>query len=687
MKLLTFFLEGGFRLIYDLPSIEKKQIELAQEQHLYRIERDRLKPRFFLYTSYPTINYYGLDLTETKKFICADVMARFQRYLGKNVLFSVGYDNLSNEIYNVAAKLGKTAHSFNIAGFLPYQKQLRLLDISFDSSGELCLNSEEYTYFVQKFFYHLLDQELIKQEVGYLVYDDKKVYQPYEYQQDGDEFFDLYSRPLQASKRPIFTLEISSIKKDVYKIIDHLPLQEKSELLAKLGYYEGLRIVLNTTNDNQITLDLGDPELFFGISYLVINPQLLDVNPYLDGVEIASSSVIGEELIYSGVDAINYVNNYQIPIFVSKRFKDAIHLGIPSFSEEDEFLANHYDLPFLPIFDFIDGQKVLVNSHFLNGYSLGEARKLIIEQMVSVGIGESYSDFKTNRLVISSPFRFGIPIPLYNDLKKTNIPLIYNLKHEVRMYQGEIADKNLVKDFFNSDFAKGMIINALRLKEETGIMDFETKEALEQVTRFPNIDCSFYKQENYANELAWQIVFAALFKKYYVESFAYEYKKIVLIENVLDENAQTICRDNNNLISLDELLTKYGSTVVRVAFVNNLKENNLFSLSQLDESGRLIERVIKAFYYPIDDNCYDLESAYQCLLYSSKEWLSRGEVQKFFALLLEFVEKVHLVKHISHNQSKGLLIMMSVIMPSLAEQIKKDVLNLKEPLVFYSWPE
>ena len=94
-------------MIYDLPKIELKQIEAANKNRLYRIERDRLKTRTFIYLNYPIVNYYGLNISDAKKYIYADFIARFERLLGRNVLFSLGYNNNDSSLLKVSSTLDK----------------------------------------------------------------------------------------------------------------------------------------------------------------------------------------------------------------------------------------------------------------------------------------------------------------------------------------------------------------------------------------------------------------------------------------------------------------------------------------------------------------------------------------------------------------------------------------------------
>ena len=78
---------------------------------------------------------------------------------------------------------------------------------------------------------------------------------------------------------------------------------------------------------------------------------------------------------------------------------------------------------------------------------------------------------------------------------------------------------------------------------------------------------------------------------------------------------------------------------------------------------------------------------YQRMVDTCNMYAKERNFTMYMTMIESFVKKVHEVKHISRAQAKGLLIILSVILPSLSEQIKEDVLNLREPLYYYSWPE
>ena len=178
-------------MIYDLKTIESKQIAKAHKMRLYKVERDRLKSRFFIYVKYPVVNYHGLNLSEARKFVYSDFVARYERLTGRNVLFSIGYNNLCPTIYSSAGKLDKPLYNFCASQFATYQKELHLLDVSFDEEKEILLNQDDYIKYVQQVFLFLYDKKLITLKHGNVVYNESKIFQKGQYYENGGKYFSL----------------------------------------------------------------------------------------------------------------------------------------------------------------------------------------------------------------------------------------------------------------------------------------------------------------------------------------------------------------------------------------------------------------------------------------------------------------------------------------------------------------
>ncbi len=682
-------------MIYDLPKIEAIQIEKAHKDRLYRVERDRLKSRCFIYLNYPKINYHGLNLNEAKRYVYADFIARYERMVGRNVLFSIGYNNIDSSIFHSINKFDKPLYNFCASQFLLYQKELKLLDISFDEEKEIILSDEEYIKYVQQVFLFLYEKNLISLKHGKIVYDEKKIYQKGEYYIEDGKYFSLTNDKLECAERNYYVLKISSIKKDLEKEIENLNISQSSKLLLlnRFCYQQELKIKCNTTTLEEVVIIMENPEFICGISYICLNPSYIDIKPFItkdeyDNIDGFISS-ISNKLLYTGANLINPIINNQIPIFVSTKFDEKVHIGIPSLSDFEENLVNEYELDFNPVFDYINGECILVNSGRFNGLNLTEAHEVISDYLVEEGIATLTKEIKLEELVISSFVKFGIPVPLHVDQSPAQIPVVYNLRHDVRVELGELADKSLVREFLCDDFVKYLLPNAIRLKDETGILDFESIEAINEIGLFRNLDLSLLKSDEYLSDILWNLVFNCLFARYYAVGFDCPFKEFLFVKPILDNNLQPMHRNNNNLVSISNLICEKGASVIRAyyAVCGCNEEDTIYSSADIEEVSELVDKIVKVYYYPIDDSCIELAISYQKLIENTKLFALQFDFKNYFESIIAFVKKVHEIKHISRAQAKGLLIILSIITPSLAEQIKQDVLNLKDPLYFYSWPE
>lgn len=682
-------------MAYDLFKIEFEQINKAMKNRLYRIERDRLKPRYFIYLDYPLCNYYGLNISDAKGYVYADFIARYKRLTGKNVLFSVGYNNTTSSILNITSMLDKPLPSFEASGFLAYQKEFKLLEIGFDEEKEIVFNSDEYISFIQKVFQFLYEKNLISLKNGLVVFDDERVYQKGEYYSEGEQYYSLNGTKLKSKIKNYYSLNIKTIQKELFNMIETLELSslQKQILLERVMCYKSLKFNCQTTNDIFLEIKMEKPEYICGLSFVVLNPNFVDVKPFINPSEYDEIQDLiyesKDDMLFSGTYLLSPIVGNDIPIFISTKFDDAIHLGIPSVNEIDEFLANTYDLEYNPIFDYINGEKVLVNSGKFNGMNLLEAHESITNYLIENYNADTYSYFALDELNISSMHKFGIPVPLRNDHSFAKVPVIYNLKHDVKLEQGDLADRVLVKDFLCDDFVNGLIINAIRLKGDTGILDFESRLALDEIGLFRKIDISLFKNSNYSNNLLWLLIFDVLLKKYYVSSFEYPIKKMIMLKPILDKNLQHMNREKNNLVSVNELLTKYGSSILRLYYASNpiTNEGEIFDILDVEYCKEIVDKIIKIFSFPFNEKNNELDSDYENMINECRKNAKVFDFASYLESIICFINRVHSAKFITKKQAKGLLIVLSVLTPALAEHLKEEYLNLKEPLVFYSWPE
>ena len=679
-------------MIYDLLSVEKIQIEKAQKERLYKVERDRLKPRYFLYTNYPKVNYFGLNLSEAKRFVYSDFIVRYQRLIGKNVLFSIGFNNLDSSIYHNANILDKPVSNFIETQYKMYRDELSSLEISFDKEKEIIYSDPNYIKYVQEVFRYLYNKKIISLKHGIIVYNEKKIFQKGEYYEENGKYFSNTGEKLKYSYGNYYALSLKEIKKQMKNMVDNLDVSQtvKLCLLDSLCYRSELQIKCMTTADEILEINMLNPEFICGISYISLNPKYMDIKPFISYDECGDYDEfvnnISDGLLYTGTFLINPIINNKIPIFVSNKFDEKVHVGIPSLSDSEENYVLQNELDFNPVIDYINDECVLVNSGRFNGLSLLEAHEAITQSLIEEEIAVITKDIQLEELIVSSKIKFGIPVPLHIDNSLATLPVVYDFAHDVKLEDGKLPNKTLVKEFICDEFVNHLLPNAIRLKSNTGIMEFTSKEAYDELGVFKYANTCVVEANNYLKELLWNVVFNCLF---YEDGRNCEFKNIAFVKPILDKNSLVMQRENSNLISVGDLIKQYGSTIIRSYYaITGLEcESPVYDDNDLIELNGLINEIIKVFYYPIDDMCVDLDIAYQRFIDGANMYARKVDFKSYFDEIIKFIKKVHEIKHISRAQAKGLLIVLSVIVPSLAEQIKQDVLNLREPLYYYSWPE
>ena len=424
----------------------------------------------------------------------------------------------------------------------------------------------------------------------------------------------------------------------------------KDDVLKGLGYQTGLEITFNLTNDEILTLNILKPETLFGISFIVINPTLMDIEKYINPDE----EIVGI-FAYSGVDLINHFAGVNIPIFISENYDEAIHIGIPSESERDEMLASNFDLPYYPIYDYIDGKKVLVNSRFLNGYKIKDAREKMIDICIKNHGAKYFETFLNDEIIISSALSFGIPIPLTNDLKIIDKTLVYDLRYEIRV-SDDVIVKNAVKDFLNPLFLEMFSMHAAMIYSEVGYDHLDSfsdqvdavvlsRDKLKQVGYYL-LGEKLLKQIGLANPLS--------------------IKKIKVFDTLSFNN-------------FGEFLDTSGSSIIRIL---SLLENGEKSL---EEAKNIISLLIDISGYSQDSNGLDKE-----FLELKEKLLDAVKYYNFceyLELLVSYMKKVRKIKKIPYAQLKSLIISFSVITPALCEELRRSYLRLQSPLCYYNFFE
>ena len=441
---------------YDFTAIEAKWQKEWEEKKLFKAETGGDKEKFYGLIEFPFPSGVGLHVGHARPYTAMDVIARKKRMEGYNVLFPMGYDAFGLPTENYAIKNHihpRTVTEKNVATF---RGQLKALGYSFDWDREINTTDPKYYKWTQWIFLQMFKRGLAykaKMPVNWCT--SCKCVLANEEVVEG--VCERCGSPVIRKERSQWMLGITQYADRLIDDLEGLDFIDrvKAQQINWIGRSYGAQVRFDSTLGDPITVFTTRPDTLFGATYMVLSPEHALVEKWLprltnadeirayQALAAAKSDMERTELNkdktgvkLEGVMGINPVNGKQIPIFISDyvlaTYGTGAIMAVPAHDTRDWEFAKKFDLPIVEVIAggdveqaaFTDVQTgVLVNSDFLNGLSVAEAKKAIIAWLTERGIGESKKNFKLRDWVFSRQRYWGEPIPVVHCAKCGTVAL------------------------------------------------------------------------------------------------------------------------------------------------------------------------------------------------------------------------------------------------------------------------
>ncbi len=449
---------------YDFKGIEKKWQQRWLDEKTFAAKDDYSLPKYFALVEFPYPSGNGLHVGHPRPYTALDIVARKRRMQGYNVLFPMGWDAFGLPTENFAMKNhihpAKVTHD-NVQRF---KKQLQSLGFSFDWDREVNTTDPEYYKWTQWIFLQLYKHGLAyKKEMAVNFCTSCKVVLANEEVVNG-----VCERCGAQVVRKVKSQWMLAITKYAQRLLDDLDSLDyiervKTQQRNWIGRSTGAEVSFGTTAGDDMVVFTTRPDTLFGATYMVMAPEhefidkwsslltnLDEVKAYRD--EAARKSDFERtELVkdktgvqLKGVRAINPVNGKEIPIFISDyvlaSYGTGAIMAVPAHDTRDYEFAKAFSLPIIEVVSGGDVSKeaftdcasgTMVNSDFLNGLSVDEAKVKIKEWLIANGKGTEKVNFKLRDWVFSRQRYWGEPIPIvYCDkcgevaLPESELPLL-----------------------------------------------------------------------------------------------------------------------------------------------------------------------------------------------------------------------------------------------------------------------
>ena len=475
---------------YNPAAIESKWQQAWEDSGVFHAQDDFSKPKFYGLIEFPYPSGAGLHAGHPRSNTAMDIIARKRRMEGYNVLFPIGWDAFGLPAENYAIKNNIHPAVVTEANINHFREQLKSLGFSFDYSREVNTTDPAYYKWTQWIFLQLFKQGLAyKSEMPINYCTSCKVGLANEEVVNGR--CERCGGEVVHKVKSQWMLRITDYAQKLLDGLDGLDFLDKIKAQQRnwIGRSEGAEVDFAIGEGDKLTVFTTRPDTLFGATYMVLSPEHPFIEKYADTIEnlkdvrayqeaaAAKSDMERTELSKEktgvrlmGLDAVNPVNGARIPVFISDyvlmSYGTGAIMAVPAHDTRDWEFAKAFDLPILEVVAGGNVQEeaytnsetgVMVNSGFLDGMTVPEAKAAIKAWLEERGLGKPTVQYKLRDWVFSRQRYWGEPIPLVHceqcgwvPLPEDQLPLVLPEVEEFRPGQDGESPLADVTDWVNT---------------------------------------------------------------------------------------------------------------------------------------------------------------------------------------------------------------------------------------------
>lgn len=732
---------------YNHKVVEKKWQKVWDDNKAFAATDDYSKPKYYALVEFPYPSGQGLHVGHPRPYTALDIVARKRRMQGYNVLYPMGWDafGLPTENYAIKNKIHpKEVTKNNVARF---KAQLHSLGYSFDWDREINTTDPEYYKWTQWIFLKLFNAGLAyKKEMPINWCTSCKVGLANEEVVNG--VCERCGAPVVRKVKSEWMLKITEYADKLIEGLDTVDYIERVKVSQKnwIGRSTGAEVDFQIKGkEDKLRIYTTRCDTLFGATYMVVSPEHPLLDKYKDEIknwsEIESyreqaarkSDFERSELAkdktgvaIDGLVAINPVNEKEIPIWVSDyvlmSYGTGAIMAVPAHDERDWEFAKKFNLPLIQVVAK-DGEEVdineaaftdvatgvLINSGFLNGLQVKDAKEKMIEFLEEKKIGKAKVNYKLRDWVFSRQRYWGEPIPIihcdkcgYVPLDESELPLMLP---EVESYMptdnGEsplaaMTDWVNVKCPCCGGPAKretdtmpqwaGSSWYFLRYTDPKNTEALASKEALK-----------YWLPVDWYNGGMEHTTLHLLYSRFW-HKFLYDqgvvptpepYQKRTSHGMILGENGEKMSKSRGNVVNPDDIVNAYGADTLRTyeMFIGAFDLAASWSDDGVKGCRRFLERVWKLQDIVVDGDAYskDMETKMHQTIKKVSTDFENLKYNTAIAAMMALVNDFYKKNAVTKGEMKTLLTLLNPVAPHITEEMW-SILGYDGYLYQASWP-
>ena len=589
--------------VYDFKKIEDKWQKIWTENDQYKTDTtDSSKPNYYTLEMFPYPSG-NIHMGHVRNYSIGDVVARFKKMEGYNVLHPMGWDSFGLPAENAAIKHGVHPHKWTMANIEDMKGQLKLLGLSYDWEREVATSTPEYYKFTQEIFLKFLEAGLAYKKKSFVNWcpSCETVLANEQVVQGQCERCDAVVVKKDLEQWYFKTTAFAEELLNDLDTLDGWPEKVKTMQRNWIGKSNGAELIFDIDGtDKSMTVYTTRPDTTYGVTFMVLAPESelvqelvkgteyeADVNAFIQKMHTKTeiertASDVEKEGMFIGKYVINPVNGKKIPVWIANYvladYGTGAIMAVPAHDDRDRDFAEKFNLDIIPV---IDEDNKMINSEEFNGMDAKDAFEGVVEKLAKENRGKKTVNYRLRDWLLSRQRYWGCPIPVvYCDdcgivpVDKKDLPVL--LPTDVEFTGKGESPLTTSKEFATTacpccgkearrevDTMDTFVDSSWYFLRYIDPKNTEEPFSKEMVNKWMPVDQYIGGVEHAIMHLLYSRFFVKAFKSMGMLDFDEPFKNLLTQGMVLMDGSK-MSKSKGNTVSPIEIINKYGADTARL---------------------------------------------------------------------------------------------------------------------------
>lgn len=724
--------------MYNHKVVEKKWQAYWEKNKTFKTDtHDFSKPKYYVLDMFPYPSGQGLHVGHPEGYTATDILARYKRMKGFNVLHPMGYDAFGLPAEQFALDTGNHPKEFTERNIQNFTRQIKSLGLSYDWDREIRTTDPDYYRWTQWIFSKMVDAGLAYidelpvnwcEALGTVLSNEEVI--------DGKS--ERGGHPVIRLPMKQWMLKITAYAERLLADLDKVDWPSSTKEMQKnwIGKSDGANVIFKVADhDKEFTVFTTRADTLFGATYCVFAPehpfvkeictpeQLPLIEAYLKEIQ-SKSDLERTELnkdktgVFTGAYAINPINQKHIPIYIADyvlaSYGTGAIMAVPAHDQRDYEFAKKYNIDIIPVLaggdisvEAFTEDGLHINSGFLDGMDKETAIARMIQWLSERGIGEAKTTYKLRDWLFSRQRYWGEPIPIIHleDGTLRTVPL-EELPLELPVVDNYKPSGKGQSPLANNQTWLEVEIDGQKGRRETNTMpqwagscwyymryiDPKNQAAIADKALLDHwLPVDLYVGG--AEHAVLHLLYARFWHKFLfdigVVSSDEPFKKLFHQGMILGENNEKMSKSRGNVISPDDIVESHGADSLRVyeMFMGPLEESKPWSDQGIDATKKWLDRVYRLFETKtiVEKDNPELDFVYHATVKKVSSDIESLDLNTAISQMMIYVNECYKWDELPREKMEGFVKLFSCFAPHMGEELWEK-LGHQTTIAYEPWP-